>query len=99
MVTAVTVAVQLGWIWMIARKRQSWARWPSVVVTLGSILTAIFTAKAQFALNPAAEIVKDVIYLMWVIEFSLLFTKEAKEWFVFPPSPQAPSDPAAAAES
>ena len=87
LVIVASFAIQIFWIWMIARKRQSWARWPSVVVIAIVVLMTIFNAKTMFKTNPVAEIIKIAIYLLWIIEFSLLFTKEAKAWFVFPPSP------------
>ena len=83
----VVFPIQIGWIWMTARKRQSWARWPSVVLLGIGILATISNAKLAFENDPAAEIVKIVLYLLWIVAYSLLFTKQAKAWFVFPPSP------------
>lgn len=89
----ISVAVQAGWVWMIARKRQSWARWPSVIVTALAILMLVANAKTMLQANPVATAVNAAIYLLWTIELSLLFTREAKAWFVFPASPVVEAEP------
>lgn len=88
MIVVVWIA-QLSWIWLIARKRQNWARWFSIVTIVICLLMTAMNFKTRYQINPAAEIVNGLIYLMWIFEFSLLFTKDASAWFV-PPS--GPSD-------
>jgi multidrug transporter EmrE-like cation transporter len=47
---------QLLWIWLVARKRQNWARWISLVLILLGIPNAIWDIGERFRLNPAATI-------------------------------------------
>ena len=73
--------LQLSWIWIIARKHQNWARWFSVVTIVICVLMEVMSFRTKYQTNPVAEIVNCMIYVMWIVEFSLLFTADAKPWF------------------
>lgn len=82
----VSFGAQIGWIWIIARKRQNWARLISIFLIAGAVFAEILNVKSNFETNPTAYIVQAVVYVLWIIQFSFLFTREAKAWFVFSPS-------------
>jgi FtsH-binding integral membrane protein len=76
-----SVAGQLLWVWLIARKRQNWARWISLVVTILGLPSAILGFDERFQLNVAAAIAYHLAYVMLIVAVSLLFRRDAREWF------------------
>jgi hypothetical protein len=90
-VIALAWALQLFWIWIIARKRQNWARWLSVATIVVSILIEVMVFRTKYQVNPMAVLVNGLIYLMWIVEFSFLFRADAKIWFSVRPGSVSPS--------
>jgi hypothetical protein len=78
---AVSVAGQLLWIWLVARKRQNWARWISLIVTLIGIPTAIWDINERFQLNPVASIFFCLAFATSIVAVMLLFRADSREWF------------------
>ena len=77
-------AVQLLWIWLVARRRQNWARWISLLwLLLGILGTADMTGDVgeRFQLNPVATILHYVALAIWMVSVMLLFRGDAREWF------------------
>ena len=80
-VIAVVLAGQLLWIWLIARKRQNWARWISLIVTLLAIPNAIWDIEERFRFNAAAAIFYCAAFAISMVSIMLLFRGDAREWF------------------
>ena len=77
-------AVQLLWIWLVARRRQDWARWISLLWLLLGILgiaDMIGDVGERFQLNPVATIIYYVAFAIWMVSVMLLFRGDAREWF------------------
>lgn len=77
-------AVQLLWIWLVARRRQNWARWISLLWLLLGILgiaEMIGDVGERFQLNPVATIIYYVAFAIWMVSVMLLFRGDAREWF------------------
>ena len=75
-------AAQLIWIWLVARKRQNWARWISLIMVLIGIPVAFWdnAERLQF-LNPISAIFWYAGYALHLISVMLLFRADAREWF------------------
>ena len=78
----VSIAAQLIWIWVVARKRQNWARWISLIMVLIGIPVVFWdnAERLQF-LNPISAIFWYVGYVVHLISVMLLFRGDAREWF------------------
>jgi hypothetical protein len=74
-------AVELLWIWLIARKRQNWARWISLVVIILAIPGEILHFDERFRLNVAAAILNYLWFGMVIVAVALLFRSDARSWF------------------
>jgi hypothetical protein len=72
---------QLFWIWLIARRRQNWACWTSLVSIIIGTPGVILDINARFRLNPNAAIAFHLGYLLLVGAVALLFRRDAREWF------------------
>jgi hypothetical protein len=79
----ISMAVQLTWIWLVARKRQNWARWISLIVVLIGIAFAFRGEHVKFvqSLNPISAVLWYAAYAMHLISVMLLFRGDAREWF------------------
>jgi hypothetical protein len=89
---ACAYAVQLLWIWLIARKRQNWARWISLIAVLIGIPQAIWDFGERVEINAAATIVFYVGFVILAVAVFLLFRRDAREWFARRPfAPDASS--------
>jgi hypothetical protein len=75
----VSIAAQLIWIWLVARKRQNWARWISLIIVLIGIPVASWDS-AEF-LNPISAIFWYSASVVHLISVMLLFRGDAREWF------------------
>jgi hypothetical protein len=80
-IIAVFLAAQLLWIWLVARKRQNWARWISLIATLLGIPAAIWEIGERFRLDPVAAIFYHSAFAISVVSVMLLFRGDAREWF------------------
>lgn len=78
---AVVLTGQLLWIWLVARKRQNWARWISLIVILLAIPDAIWDSGERFRLNPVAAIFYYAAFAISIVSVMLLFRSDAREWF------------------
>jgi glucan phosphoethanolaminetransferase (alkaline phosphatase superfamily) len=78
---ACVFAVQLLWIWLIARKRQNWARWISLVVMVLGIPFEILGFDERMRFNASSAIASYVAFVMWLIAVLLLFRRDARAWF------------------
>jgi hypothetical protein len=58
---ACVYAGQLLWIWLIARKRQNWARWISLIAVVIGIPPAILDIGERVEINAAAAIAFYVV--------------------------------------
>ena len=77
----VVVAGQLAWIWLVARKRQNWARWISLITVLIGIPNAIWDLEERFRLNPVASVFYYAAFATMTVSVMLLFRSDAREWF------------------
>jgi hypothetical protein len=77
----VVFAGQLLWIWLVARKRQNWARWISLIVTLLGIPNVIWDIEERFRLNLLASIFYYAAVVVSLVAVLLLFRSDAREWF------------------
>jgi hypothetical protein len=80
------------WIWLIARKRQNWARWISL--TILGLPNLIWDFEERFRLNAPAAIVYQAGAASLVVAVLLLFRRDARDWFSRKRSrsPSAPTD-------
>jgi len=79
---ALSVTGQLLWIWLVARKRQNWARWISLFWILLSILGIESTIRdMERFLNPVAAILFYAAFAISIVSVMLLFRSDAREWF------------------
>jgi hypothetical protein len=76
-----SIAGQLLWIWLIARKRQNWARWISLVVILLGFPGFILDFDERFRLNAAVAIAFQIAAALLVFAVLLLFRRDARTWF------------------
>jgi hypothetical protein len=77
-----SIAAQLIWIWLVARKRQNWARWISLILVLMGVPVAFWdNAERLQYLNPISAILWYAGYALHVISVMLLFRGDAREWF------------------
>ncbi|MDN5004162.1 hypothetical protein ACFQZO_25295 [Bradyrhizobium sp. GCM10027634] len=81
MMIALSLAGQLVWIWLVARKRQNWARWISLILMLLSIPNTIWDMEERFRLNPLASAFYYTAFVVMLISVMLLFRSDAREWF------------------
>lgn len=78
----VSIVAQLVWIWLVARKRQNWARWISLIVVLIGIPSAFWdNAERLQLLNPISAIFWYAGYAGHLISVMLLFRGDAREWY------------------
>jgi hypothetical protein len=75
------LTVQLLWIWLVARKRQNWARWIILIVTLIGIPIAIWEVEERFQINPVASIFFYLAFATSIVAVMLLFRADSREWF------------------
>ena len=80
-VLATFFLVQAFWIWLVARKRQNWARWTSLVVVILGLFQAVLDIDQRFRLGAAAAIAFYAINLIFAVAVGLLFTPDANPWF------------------
>lgn len=78
---AVFFLIQAFWIWLVARKRQNWARWTSLVVVILGLIQAVLDIDQRFRLGAAAAIAFYTINLIIVVAVGLLFMPDASPWF------------------
>jgi hypothetical protein len=80
-IIAVVLVAQLIWIWLVARKRQNWTRWISLIAILVSMPTAIWEIEERFRINPVASSLYYLGYALLTVSVMLLFREDAREWF------------------
>lgn len=76
-----SIAGQSLWIWLIARKRQNWARWISLVMVIIGIPSVIIDFDERLRFNAVAAILFHTGYLLLVVAVVLLFRGDARAWF------------------
>jgi hypothetical protein len=81
LVLATVFLVQACWIWLVARKRQNWARWTSLVVVILGLLQAVIDIEQRFRLDAVAAVAYYAIDLMIAGAVGLLFLPDANPWF------------------
>jgi hypothetical protein len=80
-IIVVSLAGQLLWIWLVARKRQNWARWISLITVLLGIPNAIWDIEERFRLNPVASVFYYAAFATMTVSVMLLFRSDARAWF------------------
>lgn len=78
---AAVFLIQAFWIWLVARKRQNWARWTSLVGVILGLLQVGQDIEQRFRLGVPAAIAFYAIDLMIVVAVGLLFMPDANPWF------------------
>ena len=78
MITKVEVARALE---VVARGRQNWTRWVSLVVVIGGMLQALWESETRFSIDPIAASAYYFILVVWAIAISFLFRRDAADWF------------------
>lgn len=98
--------MQIGWVWVIAHKRQSWGRWVTLAFTIAHMIlvvispwASIISAVPRFQTNPPLAMVQLVVDAAWLVALYFSFTGDAKAWFIFPRSPEFDSRPASPSEA
>ena len=77
----VVFAIQVFWIWLIARKRKNWARWITVVLEPPAIVSQVLEIDARFRLGVPAAIAYYAISALWAFAVVLLVIPDAGAWF------------------
>ena len=82
----ITIAFQILFIWLVARKRKNWARWVWIVLMFaGTIYAIALEFFHPLILNGAAGIIAICLaYLTSVVSACFLLTPEAWAWFRLP---------------
>jgi len=86
------LAIGVGWllIWLVARKRQGWARW----AFLGFVLVLLAHLVLTFGRSPIwADALNGLQVLAWLAGASLTLMDEARPWFQTTPLPAAAEMP------
>lgn len=79
---ALSITAQLVWIWLVARKRQNWARWISLVTLLIGIPVVLWDNEERLQLLGAiSAIFWYAAYVLHLISVLFLFRGDAREWF------------------
>ena len=81
---AAVVAGQLLWIWLIARRRQNWARWISLLVILlgiAGIAVTVSDIERRFQVNAVATVLYCASFALSLASVALLFRSDARDWF------------------
>jgi hypothetical protein len=81
---ATFVAGQLLWIWLVARRRQNWARWISLLVILlgiAGIAVTISDIERRFQINAVSTVLYYASFALSLISVTLLFRGDARDWF------------------
>ena len=68
-------------IWLIARKRQNWARWTFLVLFVIGLPLSVPQLLATFQTSALSAVLGLVQLLLQVYAFFLIFTGNAKDWF------------------
>jgi len=64
--------------WLIARRRQNWARWVLVVLFVGGLPLSIINMSEQHTLTASLSALQIVLQLVALV---LLFNGNARTWF------------------
>ena len=83
MIVVGVFVAQGAWIWLVARKRKNWARWISIIFTVGSIPSALLDFEARFW---AMAVISSIGVVISAIAVSMLLRRDAREWFSAPPA-------------
>ena len=86
MIVVGVFVAQGAWIWLVARKRKNWARWISIIFTVGSLPSALLDFEARFRFNPAMGVISSIGVVISAIAVSMLPRRDAREWFSAPPA-------------
>jgi hypothetical protein len=81
---AAFVAGQLLWIWLIARRRQNWARWISLLVILlgiAGIAITVSDIERRFQVNAVSTVLYCASFTLSLVSVMLLFRSDALAWF------------------
>lgn len=82
-IQALTTLFQILFIWLIARKRQNWARWVWVgVIGFGTLIAiAIQFVQPSPLANAAGKLAFYLVYIVSVLSAYFLLRRDAAEWF------------------
>jgi hypothetical protein len=71
--------LQIFWIWLVARRRQNWARWVSLIYV---VVTLPFMIKDDLGLYELPVAVAfSAVFVLQCVAVSFLFTRSARPWF------------------
>lgn len=79
---AFSIAVTLLFIWLIARRRKNWARWIWIILYIVGMLFTLPTLGRVLRNGPVVATLLCVQYLAQVVALYLIFTGNAREWFM-----------------
>ena len=74
-------AAQIFWIWLVARKRQNWARWVSAGALVVGVPELISQFDERYRLDHIATIAYYSTFLLLALAVAMLFRPDAMEWF------------------
>ena len=80
-VYALSVAISLLLLWLIARRRSNVARWIYVVLCVASFAVALPAIGALTRLPTSALLIEAAQWLLAILSIFLLFTPDAGAWF------------------
>lgn len=80
-ILAISLAYEVLMIWLVARRRQNWARW-FTLISFGALTSmTLYSTAASFHANPAGTIEIYALKLLDGAALYFVFTGDAREWF------------------
>jgi hypothetical protein len=91
-IQAFVFAMEVLFIWLIARRRKNWARWAWLIITILGIPLALPELNRLLRSNLITATLTCAQNLAQAIALYLIFTGNAREWFrpsqYIPPNPE-----------
>ena len=78
------IAIQILWVWFVARKRKNWARWLTVVWSGIAVVYPLFHFQNELRMGVVVAIAFYAINLIFFAAAGLLLLPEAAAWFRLP---------------
>jgi len=78
------IAIQILWVWFVARKRKNWARWLTVVWSGIAVVYPLFHFQNELRMGVVVAIAFYAINLIFFAAAGLLLLPEAAAWVRLP---------------
>jgi len=95
---AVVVALQVLLIWLVARRRQNWARWTFLALFLVGLWFYLPHVPDMLAIDVLSGLISITQMALLAIAFALVFSGDARPWFKRRPASDGASSDSTAAK-